>query len=144
MSITSHTTIPRPCVDPITSLYEALSVASLAIARPLSASTIVLALDDEHRGVGFFVFHPLSPDIAQRIAKHIRLYPEVNSVVLVSTRCRAPAQKSDQLMHQYMSSLFRSAGFSLHDWAVVGRGGLYCPRSLLNISDPWPSSAINL
>lgn len=141
MSTTPFFTIPRPYLDPIGSLLEVVSIACLALARPLCNDTIVLSLNAELCAVGLMRCDPLSTSVVHNIIGQVALNSEVSSVVLVSQRQHTPHQHHDESLLQYMETVFSNSGIALKDWVVIGRGGLYCPRSLLNESDPWPYSA---
>ena len=52
--------VPRPFIDPINTFVEALGVASMAMERPRSDSTVALLLDEQRRGLAMFRIPPLS------------------------------------------------------------------------------------
>lgn len=136
--------VPRPYLDPISSLMEALSVACLAVSRPQRNSTIALLLNSRNMGIGMHLYGPLTHEVVHHIVGDASQLTDVSSVVLVSTRTTSPAQQEDPALLQFMNMVFQNSGLTMFDWVVLGRGGLYCPRSLLNQPDPWPCSAINL
>lgn len=131
--------VPRPYIDPIDSLVEALGVTSLALTRPLRDRTILLAMDDHRRGLGMVASGELSPIVVHHLIGAMCRIPGATSAFLVSTRGRElirPLDVTDLLSH---TAAMGNAGVRLHDWVVIGRGGFYCPRSMAGIADPWPS-----
>lgn len=133
--------VPRPYIDPIYSLVEALGIACLALRRPAVDSTITLVLDSERRGIHLFPSTPLTQSIIHHIIGHVSSLPNAHGVVIISTRTTAPIQPHDSTLLIHTTVACRSAGFELIDWVVVGSGGLYCPRSLTDAPDPWSASA---
>ncbi|MEY3806202.1 MAG: hypothetical protein RIR69_1014 [Actinomycetota bacterium] len=132
--------IPRPFIDPIHSLAEALGVTSLVMQRPRSASTIALVLDRQRRGLHLNRFAPLSHTVFHDIVSDASHLDTAHEVVLCSTRITSPMHPTDLDLWRCGQNVFNSAGLELIDWCVVGRGGYYCPRSLLNDPDSWPTS----
>lgn len=128
--------VPRPLIDPITSLVEALSVVSLALTRPRRDSTFVLVLDNEHRGIHLFRTAPLNKCSIHRIIYECSHVPSVNGVFITSVRITQPVSPYDSDIFINSAHTLASAGIQLIDWAVIGAGGLYCPRTLLNLPDP--------
>lgn len=132
--------VPRPFLDPIDSLVEALGVVSLAVPRPLSDGTIVLTMDPQRRGLGMVRTAVITPAVMHGLVGVVCQIPRAASVVIVSMRARhliRPSDTDDLAAH---SRVLSNAGLSLLDWIVVGRGGLYCPRSIAGDADPWPSA----
>lgn len=130
--------VPRPLIDPITSLVEALSVVSLALTRPRRNSTFVLVLDDKHRGIHLFRTTPLNKCSIHRIIYECSHVPSVKGAFITSARITQPVSPYDSDIFINSAHTLASAGIQLIDWAVIGAGGLYCPRTLLNLPDPWP------
>lgn len=131
--------IPRPFVDPIMSLVEVLGIVSLSIKRPLRTSTYALFLNSDRCAVG--LAHIATSDITHPhhlVAATSRI-PFVHSVVLVSSRPHCLVQSSDATHLQTLIHAAHFAGFCLFDWVIVGRGGMYCPRTLTDIPHPWPT-----
>lgn len=132
--------VPRPFVDPIDSLIEALGVLTLALPRPLTHCTLTLVLDSHRRGLGLVRSQTLTKGTMHDLIGDISAVSGATSVVIVSTRTAnliSPTDVDDLIVH---SLTLINAGLSLQDWIVVGRGGFYCPRSLAGTADPWPSS----
>ena len=44
-------------------------------------------------------------------------------------------------MLQHCAMVTNNAGLHLLDWVIIGRGGLYCPRSIAGMPDPWPTAS---
>ena len=132
--------IPRPFLDPIDSLVEALGVACLAIERPLTPGALALVTDAQRRGLGIVRLCELTASSIHSVVGQCAHIPDAHSLVLVSIRTSEPISPVDPELLQHFSTVIASAGLSLYDWVVVGRGGIYCPRSLTDISDPWPAS----
>ena len=133
--------VPRPYIDPIYSLVEALGVACLALRRPAADSTITLVLDNQRRGIHLFPSAPLTQSTIHHIIGHVSAVPNAHGVVIISTRTAAPIQPQDSTLLIHTTVACQSAGFELIDWVVIGSGGLYCPRSLTDAPDPWLASA---
>lgn len=131
--------IPRPFIDPIDSLVEALGVASLSIPRPLVPRTVVLVADAQRRCVAISHFPTLSESSVHSIVGSCSHLPDAHHIILISTRTTSPICVTDSHLLQHCNSVFAHAGLHLLDWVVVGTGGLYCPRSLTDSSDPWTS-----
>ena len=130
--------IPRPLIDPITSLVEALSVVSLALTRPRRNSTTVLVLDNQRRGIHLFRTPPLNKQSLHRIVHECSQVPLVDGIVITSVRTTSPVSPCDTETLTNSVHTLSAAGIQLVDWVVIGAGGLYCPRTLMNLPDPWP------
>jgi hypothetical protein len=133
--------IPQPFIDPIDALVEALGIACLSIPRPLTAHTIAIVTDAQRRCIAMVRFPTLTESSIHAIVGHSSLLPDAHSVVLVSVRTTAPISTTDPDLLQRCTNIVNNAGLQLLDWAVIGVGGLYCPRSLTESADPWSSSA---
>lgn len=132
--------IPRPFIDPINSFVEALGVASMALQRPRADSTIALLLDSHRRGLAMFRVPPLTTRSIHSVVTHCSEMPSTTSVVIVSSRRGTPVAPSDIPLLHICTGTLAAAGLRLFDWAVIGTGGLYCPRTLAGVPDPWPES----
>ena len=133
--------VPRPYIDPIYSLVEALGVACLALRRPVVNSTITLVLDKQRRGIHLFPSTSLTQSTIHHIIGHVSAVPNASGVVIISTRTVAPISPHDSTLLIHATVACQSAGIELVDWVIVGSGGLYCPRSLTDSPDPWLASA---
>ena len=130
--------VPRPFLDPINTFVEALGVASMAMQRPRRDSTIALLLDSSRRGLAMFRVPPLTSRSIHDVIAHCSEMPSTASVVLFSSRQGIPVKPADIPLLHICTNTLAAAGFELFDWAVIGRGGLYCPRTLAGVPDPWP------
>ncbi len=133
--------IPQPFIDPIDALVEALGIACLSIPRPLRAHTIAIVTDSQRRCIAMMRFPSLTESSIHAIVGHSSLLPDAHSIVLVSVRTTAPISTTDPDLLHRCTNIVNSAGLQLLDWAVIGVGGLYCPRSLTESADPWSTSA---
>jgi hypothetical protein len=132
--------VPRPFIDPINTFVEALGVVGMAIQRPLTHSTVALLLDHQRRGLAMFRLPPLTSRSIHAVVAHCSEMPSTASVVLVSSRCGTPVAASDIALLHLCTATLRAAGIQLFDWVVIGTGGMYCPRSLSGVPDPWPET----
>jgi hypothetical protein len=132
--------IPRPFIDPINTIVEALGVASMTLQRPRVNSTVALLLDTRRRGLAMFRVPPLSSQSIHAVVAHCSEMPSTASVVLVSSRVGSPVIPADIALLHICTGTLAAAGFCLFDWAVIGRGGVYCPRTLAGVPDPWPDA----
>lgn len=133
--------IPRPFIDPIHSLVKALGITSMVMQRPRTASTIVLVVDQERRGLHLNRFAPLTHGVFHDIVSDVSRLDNAHGVMLCSVRSTSPIHSSDLDLWQCGHTVFNNAGLEFVDWCVVGTGGYYCPRSLIGSPDPWPKSA---
>ena len=117
--------IPRPFIDPIDSLVEAVGIVSLAIERPIRHCTYALVLDAQRRGLGLLHAGPVSLITAHFLIGRISEIPAAESVMLVTTRTDTCVQPGDEELLQMLQHTFSHAGITLLDWVSVGRGGLY-------------------
>ena len=141
MFSTSVLDVPRPLIDPVSSLVEALSVATLALRRPRRPDTIVLGLDTQRRGVHLFRTQPLQHTTCHHIVRECSHHSAIHSVVIFSIRPTTPVCLADTTMLHSMTRTLTAAGIHLFDWMVIGSGGVYCPRSLTGAADPWPQGS---
>ena len=132
--------VPRPFIDPVHSLIEALGVANLVFQRPRRSSTVVLTLDAQQRGLQLNRFNPLSPRVFHDIVADVSHLNHAHSVVVFSSRTTTPIDITDLELFDIGNTVFASAGLRWLDWVVIGVGGLYCPRTLLDQPDPWATS----
>lgn len=133
--------IPQPFIDPIGSLVEALGIACLSIPRPQTAHTIAIVTDAQRRCIALMRFPTLTESSIHTIVGRTSLLPDARSLVLISVRSCTPICSTDpELLHR-CTLITENAGLHLLDWAVIGIGGVYCPRSLTESTDPWSSSA---
>lgn len=132
--------VPRPFIDPINTFVEALGVVCMGVQRPRVDSTVALLLDKHRRGLAMFRIPPLSSRNIHTVVAHCSEMPSTTSVVLVSSRPGLPVVPSDIPLLHLCTGTLAAAGIQLFDWAVIGLGGLYCPRTLAGVPDPWPQT----
>ena len=132
--------VPRPFIDPINTFVEALGVVSMALQRPRNDSTVALLLDEQRRGLAMFRVPPLTSCNIHTVVAHCSEMPSTSSVVLVSSRRTVLVVPADIALLHLCTATLSAAGIRLFDWAVIGHGGLYCPRTLAGVPDPWPDS----
>lgn len=130
--------VPRPLVDPITSLVDALSVVSLSLRRPRRNDTVVLALDAQRRGLHLFRTLPMCAETLHHIVSECSVVSGIHGVVITSVRPTSPLHATDQQLVVTAQHTLSAAGINLVDWVILGAGGLYCPRTLCGMPDPWP------
>lgn len=136
--------IPQPFVDPIGTLVEALGIACLSIPRPQIPHTIAIVTDSQRRSIAMMRFSTLTESSIHAIVGRSSLLPDAHSLVLVSVRTCTPICSSDPELLLQCTVIVENAGLHLLDWAVIGAGGVYCPRSLTESADPWSSSTSSL
>ena len=130
--------IPRPFIDPITSLVQAVGLFSLAVHRPRCNESLVLCLDSQLRGVHMFEAPELSAATIHHIVCHASTITATSSLVVCSIRMATPIHPDDSRLWSHCKTVLHHAGLLLHDWIVIGHGGLYCPRTLSDEDNPWP------
>lgn len=137
--------VPRPHIDPIFTLQEALAIVSLAARHPIAADAILLQLDRHRRGValsrlasaGVESTHGHQRHLARGVVELCAATPGTSLAFVVSFRPAAAVAPGDAEALCHLGASLASAGFDLLDWVVVGRGGFYCPRVLIDGADPW-------
>lgn len=137
--------VPRPHLDPVSTLQEALAVVALAARHPLGSESVLLQLDRQWRGVALSrIAHPPSVaigDACRALAHDVvaRCTDTVDTVhaFIVTFRPDPPMAPDDIESLVHLRSTLDAAGYILIDWVVAGRGGFYCPRILTDASDPW-------
>ncbi|MHB1129961.1 MAG: hypothetical protein ACYC06_07935 [Ilumatobacteraceae bacterium] len=133
--------MPRAHRDPINSATQALSVFSLAIARPLRPETLVLMMSHDHRGVGLFALN--SAGNLCSLIDHIvgRCATENTARAIAITSVRSQWQSQNQCGDEWVSSrnICQRAGVQLVDWFVVSHHGVHCPRITVHEPATWHS-----
>ena len=130
--------VPRPLIDPIRSLLDALSIISLGLRRPRQNDTMILALDAQRRGLHLFRSHEMSAEALHHIIGQCSVVSGIHGIVVASIRTALPLLASDQQLMFTAQHTLSAAGIELIDWVVIGVGGLYCPRTVSGLPDPWP------
>ena len=83
---------------------------------------------------------PLTTRSIHSVVAHCSDMPSTASVVIVSSRRGTPIAPSDIPLLHICTGTLSAAGIRLFDWVVIGTGGLYCPRTVAGVPDPWPES----
>jgi len=92
--------IPRPFIDPISSLVQSLSVTCLALEHPLRANTYALITDQRQRGVVLICDRAINENTIHNIVGQCSRIPNAHSIVLVSVRATPPIQYGDvEMLH---------------------------------------------
>ncbi len=140
---------PRAGIDPIDSPAAALAVIKLAIHLPLTAETIALVLDADHRGRTVVVVDRTDePDsvleVIERLGDAIATSGHDGALVLASVRPGGRPLDDDGDRWLEASELAEEFGVELVEWFVVtddiGRTNAWCPRDLLGEPPRWRSA----
>lgn len=129
--------IPRPLVDPVSTLPEALGIVALAAGRPVRAGSIVLVVDDRRRGLGLHRTGGPESHLAHDVAGVCSRIPGAHGAFIVTFRPGSPVGLDDPDLFEQLRTVLHSTGHHLVDWVVAGRGGFWCPRILVGAPDPW-------
>jgi hypothetical protein len=137
---------PRAGIDPIDSQAAALAVIKLAVHLPLTAETIALVLDADHRGRTVVVVDGTDePDavleVIERLGDAIATSGGDGALVLASVRPDGRPCDDDGDRWLEASELAEELGVELVEWFVVaddaGRTTAWCPRDLLGEPPRW-------
>lgn len=138
---------PRACIDPVDTAPAALAVIDLAMRHPPTNETIVLVLDEDHRGRTVVVVDGTDdPDavleVVERLADSIVAAGRDGAIVLASVRPGSGALPDDGDRWLEASDLADAAGVELVEWFVIdglaGAASAWCPRDLLGEPPRWP------
>jgi hypothetical protein len=139
--------VPRAHIDPIRSQSDALAVIGLAASDPAVDETIVVLLDDEHRGISLIVVDGTADDDA--IVHIVEWLGDANdhldhdaaAMIVASMRPDSPVRDADVDAWIESSDLADDHGVRLLEWFVISGGepsrrvGL--PRELLGEEPRW-------
>ncbi len=136
-----HRRLPRAGLDPIGEPAAALSTISLAIHRPLRHETIVLLLDEAHRGRTIVtVSGTVDPDSTIEIVEFLTQGVEcerLGALVIASVRPGDGGELDADIDRWLeMSEIAALTGVELLEWFVIGRT-VSCPRDLLGEPPRW-------
>ncbi len=126
--------VPRPYIDVVASVTEALGITSLVFERPRRESTTVLVLDVMRRGIHLNRFAPLSSRTLHEIIADCSELDNPHGVVIMSSRTASHTPLADSALLHLAHSMLHNAGLQLLDWIVTGPGEIYCPRTWGNTS----------
>ncbi len=144
MPVSSHGRVPRANIDPILTVQDAMAVFDLAISHPLAAETIVMFLDREFRGSCLVTVTETDDPIqvvaiAEAMALSASHEPDITGIVLATVRPGGTMLDDDDDVWFEASDVVESAGLTLIDWLIIGRGGTTSPRQQLGLNSRWPS-----
>lgn len=146
MSIHPHPRrVPRARVDPIACADDALTLVRGVLAVPTRPETVVIVLDDAHRGLGIVsVSGTASPDavvsVVECIAQPDLFAGDGAALVVASSRPGQPVDEADIDRWFDMCDLAEQAELELIEWFVVGRS-VSCPRDLVGAPPRWRGGA---
>lgn len=137
--------VPRPHLDPIATLQEALAVVALTARHPLISESVLLHLDRNWCGVALsrvahprtIIFRDFHRALAHEVVARCAATTDTTRAFIVTFRPGSPMAPGDVDALLHIEAALGSAGYSLADWVVTGRGGFYCPRVLIDAPDPW-------
>jgi hypothetical protein len=139
---------PRAGIDPIDSPMAALAVIKLAMKLPLTAETIALVLDADHRGRTVVVVDGThEPDsvleVTERLVDSFATAGHTGALVLASVRPGDGPAPEDADLWLEASELAEAAGIELLEWFVIaddtGPPTAWCPRDMLAEPPRWRS-----
>lgn len=141
MSVPNPHRIPRARVDTIAGACDALALIHRVLAVPASHETIVIVLDDAHRGLGIVsvsgTFEPHQVvAVVECIAQPDLFGGEGAALVVASARPCGGIDGDDVDRWFEMCDLADAAGLELVEWFVVGRS-ISCPRDLVGAPPRW-------
>lgn len=137
---------PRAGVDVIDSPVAALAVVDLAMAVPLTAETVVIVLDDAHRGRSIVVVDGTSnPDavieVVERLAESVASSAVDGSLVVATVRPGGGLLPSDADRWLEAADVAEAFGVELVEWFVLGDGTgrltAWTPRDLVAEPARW-------
>ena len=140
---------PRAGIDRIDSPAAALAVIKLAMHLPLTAETIALVLDADHRGRTVVVVDGTDApesvvEVAERLTDAIAGSGHDGALVLATVRPGGAPTPGDADLWLEASELADAVGVELLEWFVIaddtGPPTAWCPRDLLAEPPRWRSS----
>ena len=143
MSIRPHAhRLPRARIDPITDGASALRLVRAAVATPTRAETLVVLLDDEHRGLTIVSVD--GTDQPDHVLEVIECFtrPElvesgVGAIIVASVRPSDECARADDADRWFeLCDTAEQAGVELLEWFVIGRS-VRCPRDLVGVPPRW-------
>ena len=133
--------VPRAHRDPINSATQALSVFSLAIARPLRPETLVLMMNHDHRGIGLFALNSGANlcTLIDHIVGKCASEDTARAVAIASVRPQRQSQPQGDSEWTSARAICQRAGLQLVDWFVISRHGVHRPRLVTREPSEWHS-----
>ena len=115
--------IPHAGVDAVTHRRCALSVAALVIDVPIVAQCVLIALDDQRRGLGMVVVDDAgTPDDIIEVmtaTSHAIHRSGARAIVAVSVRPDYPVTTGDEQRWNTLDAICTAADIHLVDWLIV-------------------------
>lgn len=121
--------VPRPFLDPITTIGELLGVASLICRRPRRAQTVSIILDARRRGIRMTRYSQLDVVVFHDIVTEMSSIESAASVMLVTTTTLPPDREENSPLCTIGRMILTNAGFELREWVVAGCGGFHLPTA---------------
>ena len=142
--------LPQAGVDPIDSPEVALAMIGFMMGDPMRSETLVLLLDEQHRGIQVTVVNGTVPfdavfDVVELIEETAFTADfDFDAVVIATVRPpeRGVPDLDDRDVDRWLeaNALLDDAGIDLLEWFVIGHG-VACPRDLLGEPARWRRSA---
>jgi len=153
MSIRPHPhRLPRARIDPIVDPSTALRLVRAAMALPPRPETIVVLLDDAHRGIAIVsVDGTPDPDQVVAVVECLAIPALVESdlavMIVASVRPGDGIVDGDGDRWFEMCDVAEHSGAEIVEWFVLGRaahsgtptGAVSCPRDLVGVPPRWPT-----
>ena len=140
---------PRAGVDPIVDAECALDVIALAMSSPPTEETIVMVLDEDHRGRTIVIVDGTTDDdavleVVERVTASMADAPTgPGAVVVASIRVERGLGPADGDRWLEASDLAEAGGVELLEWFVIRTDDdgfvASCPRDLLAEPPRWRS-----
>ncbi len=139
-----HRRLPRAGIDPICDADTAFVTISMAVHRPLRHETIVVLLDDEHRGISLVAIsgtrhRDAGVDVLDTLLDAVTHDGAVGAVIVASVRPSDDAVDDDgRDIDRWleMSDLAEQRGIELLEWFVIA-DDVSCPRDRLGEPPRW-------
>jgi hypothetical protein len=140
-----HHRVPRARIDPITDADIAVQLIVGALSHPPRFESVVLVLDDAHRGVGIVSVsgtpHPdQAVEVVECLARPELFDGQGAALVIGSSRPNGGIVDGDLDRWLEMCDLAETSGFELVEWFVIG-STVRCPRDLTAIRPRWRGAA---
>jgi hypothetical protein len=137
--------VPRARIDTIAGADDALALIRGVTAIPARHETIVIVLDDAHRGLGVVSVSDTDDDDAVVTVVECVAQPDLfdgDGGALVVATVRPGGFVTDDDIDRWFEicDLADEAGLELVEWFVVGRS-ISCPRDLVGVPPRWRGGA---
>ena len=134
--------LPRARVDPIADPSTALALLHRILATPRRHETVLVLLDDEHRGRAIVSVDGTDRpdqvlDVIECVLRPELIESEVGAVIVASDRTAAGGIESGDTDRWFeMCDLTERIGVELVEWFVFG-AEISCPRDRLGVPARW-------